>query len=404
MKRLKIMMLSHMYPRTNNPMSGNFIHEGNEALLLRGVQLIVVSPIPYVPACFQNNPRRQAYREMPAVTKHENITVYYPKYLCGPGRLFHAMSTLSLSLRLMHFKKELMSIFRPHILHSHCSTPDGYAGLILGKRLNIPTICTLRGDDVNIFPKNDMLTRILTQKVINGSCQVVAVSEGLKKSAQNLCFPDNEIKVIHNGVDCDKFKYNPTIRVLIRQRLGIDQESTVLIFIGNVEKSKGVIELAECFIYLSKKYKDLHLIMVGAGPELPNLKNLKEERGLTGRLHLPGLVHHSEVNNFLSAGDIFVLPSHNEGFPNVIKEAMACGRPIIATRVGGIPEVIENGKNGILIHPHSMESLTQAIQYCLDNPELCQSWGMKGRILVRERFSWEKNAEQYIKVYEEVLR
>ena len=169
-------------------------------------------------------------------------------------------------------------------------------------------------------------------------------------------------------------------------------------------QSKGVYELINAFVKLNLRYSDLHLIFVGNGLEYSSINNIVSSNGLNKKVHLVGNQPQCEVPHWLSTADIFVLPTYYEGLPNVILEAMACSLPVIATRVGGIPEVIKEGKNGIFINEKSVESLTNAIEHLLKDEDLAKKMGSYARKVVEHKFSsHQQNAEEIIEIRKEVI-
>ena len=124
---------------------------------------------------------------------------------------------------------------------------------------------------------------------------------------------------------------------------------------------------------------------------------------MNGSLHMTGRLEHLEIPRYLNAGDIFVLPSHSEGLPNAILEAMACSLPVIATRVGGIPEAVEDGKSGILTEKKDTNSLARAMEYLIENGVAAKEMGVYGRKIMESRFSWKKNAQKIIEIYREII-
>jgi teichuronic acid biosynthesis glycosyltransferase TuaC len=403
MGKVKVLVISHMHPKINNPVNGIFVYEQNEALLKEGVVLRVVSPIPYVPAILQNNPKRKGYRKFPPFTMVQNVPVYYPHYLCIPGAFFYWISSYGFYLGILNLVKCLIDTFKPDVLHAHFAIPDGFAGLLLSKRLNLPIMCTLHGDDINIIPYYNRFLTHTTKKVIKETDQIVAVSKGIKKEAEKLALPKRKIKVVHNGIYVHDFVFNSRARDKVRKKLQINSKSKVLLFVGGLEINKGVYELIESFISLTSQYHNLHLIMVGIGSERHSLEKIRRGNKLSDKLHLMGQISHDAIPDFYSSSDIFVLPTYNEGFPTVIKEAMAAGLPVIASRVGGIPEVVEEGKTGYLINSKDVTSLTKAIIRCIEDENLCHKMGKYAREIVEQKFSWETNAKEHVKLYEDLL-
>ena len=128
------------------------------------------------------------------------------------------------------------------------------------------------------------------------------------------------------------------------------------------------------------------------------------KNGMQDKIHLLGAQPHNKIPDFLSASDILVLPSYNEGLPNVVLEAMACSRPVVATKVGGIPEVVKDGETGFLVNKEDVNSLIKAIDKLLSNEKLCIEMGLSGRKIIEEKFTWEKNAKKHIEIYEKLIQ
>lgn len=402
-KKIKVLFISHMYPRENAPNSGIFVHEQAKAFVKQGIELRIVSPIPYVPFILQNNKKRKGYRKIPPFRTIEDIRVYYPHYLTAPGKFFHGISCYTMNIGIQKIVTELFRDFKPDILHSHMVTPDGYAGFMLGKKFNLPVVCSLRGGDIDLYPYYKPFTMRLTKMVIAGTDQLVAVSNNLATKATSLAAPKNKIQAIHNGCDLQKFTFTFAARLETRNQLGFTAEDKILLFIGSLQRDKGIYELITSFSYLSLRYPDLYLIIVGDGPEQQLIKKKVAQINLQKRIYFAGQIPHSKIPEIMSAGDIFVLPSYFEGFPNVVKEAMACSRPVIATRIGGIPEIVENGETGLLINPQDVKSLTDAAAKLVENKELCARMGSEARKIVEQKFSWEHNVEEHIRIYERLI-
>jgi glycosyltransferase involved in cell wall biosynthesis len=245
----------------------------------------------------------------------------------------------------------------------------------------------------------------MTKKVLLNADQIISVSHALKTAAEGIATGlSGKIKVVYNGCDLDNFTYNKKERQRRRAELGISEQGRAIIFIGNLIKTKGIYDLIAAFIKLSSTHHNLNLIIIGNGPEYSTIKNIiSSSNHSEKKIHLLGNKPHNEVSHWLSASDIFVLPTYYEGLPNAVLEAMACGLPVIATKVGGIPEVIEEGRNGILIDKKDVESLIRAIVYLLKNQALAKNMGTQGRKMFESRFSWQKNAQKVIEIYKEVL-
>jgi len=403
MGNLRVLVLSHMYPRMEDPAAGIFIHHQVRYLVRLGCEAVVVAPLPYVPKFMARNERRKGYRNTPKETEIDGIRVIYPRYIRPPGKLFHPFSCYTMFWGISKVVHKLVTDFQPHIIHAYTATPDGYAGLLLKKKYGLPFVVSLRGSDINVYPHRDSLTFRLTRRVIAEADKVTAVSNALKVAAEGIVRSQKEIAVVYTGCDLTRFSFNAEARSLLRRELGIAPESFVLIFIGHLLRTKGIFELVDAFRILCRKYHNTHLVFVGEGQDVQTLVAKVSEVGIEGQVHFVGRRPHDEISDWLSAADVLVLPSWHEGLPNVVVEAMACERPVVATKVGGIPEAVADGKSGILVERGDVKALANAIALLAEDPTRRAVMGAAGRQIVEERFTWERNAEKTIQVYREVL-
>ena len=291
----------------------------------------------------------------------------------------------------------------PDIFQVYTATPDGYAGLMLRKKYNIPLICSFRGSDINIYPKYDQFTYYLTKKVITETDQITTVSNALKIVAERIGKPKKEIQVVYNGCNSKMFSYNAKGRLEIRKKLRISLKKIVIIFVGGLVKSKGIFELLSAFTKLNYKYSNLYLILIGNIPDRTALDKIVSSNYLNNKIYIVSEIPQNEIPYWLSASDIFVFPTYNEGLPNALMEAMACGLPVIATKVGGIPEVVRDGQNGILIDKKSVISIEHSIEKLINNKNMCKKMGEYGRTIIEENFSWDSSAKKLTEIYNKLI-
>lgn len=400
---LKVLIISHMYPSRTLAIKGIFIRQQVRHLKALNCEVVVVSPIPYTPPFLMTNQRRKEYRRTPIHDVIDGVQIMYPRYLRPPGALFHAPSTFSMYAGVFARIRRIVKDFRPHLIHAHAATPDGYVGLLLGKKYGIPTVVTLHGSDINTYPFRDLWTRRMTERVIGETDRVIAVSRAIEKTAKAIAPPRSPIEVIYNGADLQQFSFDIKMRDNLRKKLGISPDCVVLIFVGNVIREKGVGELMEAFLALERQIEKLDLLIVGDGPALGGLISKAEKAGVFKRVHIVGRRPHDEIPGWLSASDILILPSWSEGHPTIVVEAMACSRAVIASSVGGIPETIESGESGILVEKGNIRALMQAIIQLACDSDKREKMGQLGRQIAEQRFSWIKNAEKILQTYKEVL-
>lgn len=210
----------------------------------------------------------------------------------------------------------------------------------------------------------------------------------------------SKIKIIPNAVDINRF--NPAIEGHeIRERLNIQSEPTVL-FVGRLDHNKGILYLIDAFLKIIMQIPDAKLVIVGEGPFKNSILSRVNKLNLRKSVTLVGRVDEEDLPKVYAASDLVVLPSLMEGFGIVLLEAMASGRPCVATRVGGTEEAIIDGENGFFVPSADPYSLSRAIYTLLTNDNLAKDLGRAGRKRVEKNFTWDKIAKRTIEVYKEV--
>lgn len=269
------------------------------------------------------------------------------------------------------------------VLHAHYIFPQGFLGVLLKKVKKKPLILTVHGSDVNIFAKT-RLGWAISRYIIRNSDIVVAVSKYLKDELISLGGDEKKIRVVYGGVES---RQAPAV---LRHR------GRTLLYVGSLIRQKGLDILIDAVRILSRDEKELELIVVGDGPERQKLEKIKKTHGLDN-IRFEGFQENLEP--YFQKADVFILPSRQEGFGLVLLEAMSHGLPVIASGVGGIPEIVENNKNGFLFNRDNPEDLAEKIKYLLDSGnygELSQF-----AIATAKRFSWSEFGRKMDDVYEE---
>ncbi|MFB3885575.1 MAG: glycosyltransferase family 4 protein [Thermodesulfobacteriota bacterium] len=406
----KVLVISHMYPSSVDELRGLFIHHHLKALRSAGVDFKLLRPLPWSPKMLWSLKEKwRHYGEVPKKEWVEDIEVRKIQYIELPIRSYRPFSGVSIFCGLLPYVLKLRKSFKFNILHAHTITPDGHAAVLLKQVFRVPIVCTVRGSDLNQYPFSSKRMYKITRHILERADAVITVSNDLARKVRQFVHSDgNEIKhplVIYNGVDSNVFyRYETSYRFRIRAGLGIPPDGEVLCFVGRCEKEKGVFELLHAFMNSCKYFRDTYLIMIGEGKDYPSFRNEIEKSKLIDRVFFVGAISQKSIPDYLNASDIFVLPSYAEGMANAVYEAMACGLPIITTNVGGMPEVISHGKEGLLSRPQDSRDLEACIIELLKDPGRSKEMGQRGRNKVKEEFSWEKNAREHLRVYEEVLR
>lgn len=242
------------------------------------------------------------------------------------------------------------------------------------------------------------MTRWLLSNHVDG---VVAVSRFIKDGMVSYGIPEEKIQVIHNAVNHRAFTPLHGDRERTRREFGIEADDVVIGFVGAMTKGKGIFELFKSFRLLSQQHPKLRLLYVGKGPEMADLE--KEAKVLEGKVIFAG--QRGDVPDMYAAMDIFVLPSTcREAFGMVLIEAMSMGKPVIAAEVGGIPEIIEHGENGLLVPPGDSGSLAQAIKELTEDCSLRERLASSAIENVARRFSDDTFGDSFVSLLKEVCR
>ena len=299
------------------------------------------------------------------------------------------------------FLKNIIQLIRQNrinLIHSHTWGTDFY-GYWASNISGVPMICTIH-DRYYIFEK---WTRRLSYRFfINHIKKIVAVSKDIKGLLlDELKISSQKVRLIYNGIDTLKFENIKNLE-MIRKELNLSQDDLILGNVGNLREVKDHPTLITAFSKISPLFPQSKLLIVGEGRLRPNLEKLCEEFGLEDRVLF--LSHRRDVPSILNLLDIFILPSRSEGCSLSILEAMAAGKAVVATNVGGNPELVLNGQTGLLVPPSQPDKLAEKMIFLLKNEELRKKMGGEGKKRVKERFSRESMIKNYEELYSQILR
>jgi glycosyltransferase involved in cell wall biosynthesis len=282
--------------------------------------------------------------------------------------------------------------FAPDLIFSCFVYPDGYAALKIGKALSVPVVTQSIGSDINRI--GDPISVMHTRTVLRESDFLVTVSGDLRTKAVAMGASQEKTRAIVNG--CDLSVFHVRDRLEARQKLSIDSASEAVVYIGRMDVKKGLRELVEAAASLHQQRSNLHVYMVGEGPDRPLIESAIRARNASGYIHTLPACAFDDVAVWMAAADLVTLPSYMEGCPNVVLEGLACGRPVVATNVGGIPEIISD-ECGRLVAPRESASLSRALASVLD-----RGWDAKA-ISARGSRSWSTVAAELLEIFESLV-
>jgi len=387
---MRVLVLTQEFPSDSNPQACNFILEQVRELK-KYAEIIVIAPVcKYLPLK-RYSEFRNASEGIPYKVVLGNITVYRPRYCYMPW----VLRLLNIYLFIGAVNKILKSE-KIDIIHAHFAHAAGYAGAILKKKFKIPLIVNVHGSDINRYALSKEGGMVVKQRVVVALEQadaIIAVSKDLAEKTVMLGDFSNKLHVIYNGIPLDIF--SPANKTEARKQANFPQYKKILLFAGNIIDQKGVFDLLDALSILSRWRDDL--LAVFAGKDGTNGRFLKQIKYASNILYC-GEVPHERISLYMRAADLLVHPSYSEGFGLVIAESLACGLPVVATRVGAVPEIITSDGMGILIEPGNSKVLADAIEECLSrrfDHNLMQNCA--------EKFSISKKVFEIIKLYKSLI-
>jgi glycosyltransferase involved in cell wall biosynthesis len=403
---MKIAVLTSSYPRFTGDGTAPFIQSICEALAQQGHRVEVAAPFDPAVKLAQGG-----------LVKVQRFRYIYPDSLHVMG---HARS-LEADVRLRPLSYLLLPLFvaastmvtdrlvrsmQADILHVNWVLPNGPAGAWVSGGRHVPMVVSLHGSDIYVAERN-ALFRKTARSVFSRARAVVACSPDLRERAVSIGAAP-AAQVLPYGINPEKF--HPGLRSpQVRKQYGFGESTVLIAALGRMVHKKGFNILLDAFSQVPASGQDARLIIGGDGPLKPELIQQAKVLGISERVIFPGRIDWDQTPVFLASADIFVLPSvidaygNMDGLPNVLMEAMACGRPVVASSIGGVPLVVDSNRNGLLVEPGKPEALALAIGELVAHPDQRQQLGKVARSDILEHHTWEKYAQQFTKILESSL-
>lgn len=365
----------------------------NLALAMRErCNLSVVAPIPYAPPLpFLS--RWTARRKVAASEVIDGIVVLHPRFVVVPK--FNVLSGITYCLGVLGVLRRLKRTMGPFVVHGHCAYPDGVGLALAARALRLPFVITAHGSDVNVYAEKAWL-RPQIRWALRSASAVVAVSEALAAKIGQLTSGGVARLKFIPCAGFDSTVFFPRPRAETRSGLGLQTNGRLAVYVGHLVPIKGVDWLVDAWSQLRREGRvgDLdRLVLVGDGPMRTALARRAEAAVADSGILFVGVLPQAEVSRWIAAADILCLPSLNEGTPNVVVEAFACGTPVVATRVGGVPALVREGENGLLVEPRDGAALAQAIDRALH-----ASWDTTSIQRSVSHLTWRALAEQNVEL------
>jgi glycosyltransferase involved in cell wall biosynthesis len=359
---MRVLVMTKIFPNAAEPLSAPFNRQ-QIAALGRRCEVEVLAPIPWFPGArlFSRWSAAGRLGDVPRQDRIDGLDVQHPRTPYLP-RFGHALSAALYGAALYPAIRQRRGRF--DVLLGTWAYPDGVAAVALGRALGVPTVVKLHGSDMDVLSKRPALRQQLAW-ALPKAARVVAVSRALADQAAELGVSRERIDIVTNGVDGELFR--PRDRAAARAELGRAGDTRKwILFVGRVEGDKGALELAPAFMKVAAANPDAALVLVGNGKARAAVEEML--RPLGDRVVFAGARPFAEIPVWMGACDLLTLPSHHEGTPNVLLEALAAGRRVVATRVGGIPDVIHRPELGVLVPARDADALATALGEVLATP------------------------------------
>lgn len=383
---LSLLTYSNLFPNSRQPRHGIFIERRLRHLMADyPVSARVVAPVPWFPFA---GPWFGEYGVLASVPREETqseLPVWHPRYPVVPKVSWH-VSPLLMYAATRRLVARLHAARPIDVIDAHFFYPDGVAAVMIARELGIPICVSARGSDIAQMSEF-ALPRRWIQWAAARADGLVTVAAALRDRLVELGVAAERIRVLRNGVDLERFR--PLERDAIREELGL--AGPVLLAVGNLVELKGHHLIIEA-LAAAPEYT---LMLIGDGPERQRLEGLAQRLGVAARVRFLGLVPQTELPRFYTAADALVLASSREGWANVLLESMACGTPVVATRVWGTPEVVASPAAGVLIDERTARGILAGARRLFAAPPSRQATRRYA-----EGFSWAETSRGQFELFE----
>lgn len=393
---IRSLLFSTLYPSAARPLHGIFVETRLRELLKTGnVEAKVVAPVPWFPSAA---PRWGAWSKFAATARHEilgGIDVRHPRYALPP-KVGMSMAPFALALGARRTVARLIRDgFDFDLIDAHYYYPDGVAATLLGRWFDKPVVVTARGTDVNLLPQYAIPRRLIRWTARQAAASI-GVSRALTEALALLGAPRDRLVTLRNGVDLQRFRVLPKLEC--RAALGLPADRPLILTVGHLVELKGNHIVIDAVARLRAEGTAVMLAIVGDGAERRRLEAQVAALGLADSVRFAGAVANADLALWYAAADALVLASSREGWPNVLTECLACGTPVIASRIPSTPEIVRDPVAGILFEPREPAALAVAIRSILGRvaaPAAVRTYA--------EQFGWDAVSRAQLGLFESVL-
>lgn len=387
---MQLLTFSTLFPNIERPGHGIFVETRLRHLIASGkANARVIAPVPWFPSKHKCFGTYASFAKVPEREIRFGITVDHPRYFLPPKVGMHiapdmlALAAKPCIARMIDEGDDF------DVIDAHYFYPDGVAATKLGKYFNKPVVITARGSDITLLPQFKQPRKKILQAAVDAS-GIITVCNALKDELVRLGVPAGKIVSLRNGVDLNLFR--PIERDILRLSLGLTQFT--LLAVGHLVPVKGHELILRALLHLP----EMHLLIAGDGILRHSLENLAIELKIADRVQFLGAVDQEKLRTYYGAADAMVLASEREGWANVLLESMACGTPVVASKVWGTPEVVAAPEAGLLMSERTPNALAQAVRL-LQNQYPDRTTTRR----YAENFNWDATTDGQIELFDSVV-
>jgi teichuronic acid biosynthesis glycosyltransferase TuaC len=389
---IKTLLFSTLFPSSVRPVHGIFVETRLRELLKTGeVETKVVAPVPWFPFSGKRFGEYGRFAATPYFEQWNGIDVFHPRYFLPPKVGMNIAPYTLARGAITTIRKLIRDGFDFDLIDAHYYYPDGVAAGMIARQLNKPYIVTARGTDLNLIPEYPRPRQLILETAHHATASI-GVCKALMDRLAELGADPTKLHVMRNGVDLERFY--PIDRSEARKQLNFGDER-ILLSVGHLVERKGHHLAIEALPSLPN---NSILVIAGAGPELASLKELAKARGVTKRVRFVGQVRNEQLKWWYSAADALVLCSSREGWANVLLESMACGTPVVATKIWGTPEVVNTPNVGRLMDVRTSVALAECLNDLFSD--------LPSRKAVRQHaecFNWDATSQAQVNLFGSIV-
>ncbi len=391
---MHVLVVAILFPSPGNPIPGNFIGQQVLALTERVERVTVLSPAPMVPSFLSKFGRFSAKAPLPDhyVLVPNRCEVFFPKYLKAPGNLLLSWTKVQWCRLVNKTIARFAHSCPVSIIHAHTGSVSSWASIQAAKHYKIPCAVTYHGSEVHTALAGRQQGWKLCRDSFEAADLNLPVSRSLETILRDRVKPVGRCETLLLGVD--RHRFFPASELSLEPRV---------LFVGRIERAKGVYDLLEAWVGVLAHHPNARLMMVGEDRTNGSFSQQAQSLGISGSLSLTGPLPGHHVADMMRQSRLFCLPSHKEGTPVCVMEALACGLPIVATRVGGIPDIVVDQKTGILVGKANAQELADALVSLLRDPSKCIRMGREAQMFAHAHLDIVRTADRLVDLYREII-